>query len=162
MGSGKSYWGHIWAQEEGYTFYDLDAEIEKVFELPVEEIFEKHGEDKFREMEKSHLRKFENQEKKLVSCGGGTPCFFDNLDWMKEHGTVIYLKASPDYILERVMDETEKRPLLKKVNSSELLFFIEKKLKEREPVYLQADYVLEVADLKKDSLHFLKKEKKRI
>lgn len=162
MGSGKSYWGHIWALEEGYSFYDLDAEIEKVFELPVEEIFEKHGEDKFREMEKSHLRKFENQEKQLVSCGGGTPCFFDNLDWMKQHGTVIYLKASPEYILERVMDETEKRPLLKKVNSSELFFFIEKKLKEREPVYLQADHVLEVGDLKKDSLHFLKKEKKRI
>ncbi len=80
---------------------------------------------------------------------------------MKEHGTIIYLKASPEYILERVMDETEKRPLLKKVNSSELLFFIEQKLKEREPVYEEADYVLEVKDLTKDSLHFLHKRKKR-
>lgn len=161
MGSGKSYWGHIWALEEGYTFYDLDSEIEKVFELPVEQIFERHGEDKFREMERYHLRKFENNHSCLVACGGGTPCFFENMDWMKEHGTVIYLKASPEYILERVMDETEKRPLLKKINSSELLFFIEQKLKEREPVYLEADYVLEVANLKTDSLHFLQKEGKK-
>ncbi len=162
MGSGKSYWGHIWALEEGYTFYDLDAEIEKAFELSVEEIFEKHGEDKFRELERYHLRKFENPKKNIVACGGGTPCFFDNLDWMKEHGTVIYLKASPDYILEKVMDETEKRPLLKKVNKSELLFFIEQKLKEREPVYLQGDHILKVNDLKKDSVHFLQKKLKKI
>ncbi len=158
MGSGKSYWGHIWAKEEGYNFYDLDTEVEKAFELPVEQIFEKHGEEKFREMERYHLRKFENSKKSLAACGGGAPCFFDNMDWMKQHGTIIYLKATPDYILERVMDETEKRPLLKKVNKSELLFFIQQKLKEREPVYLKADYVLEVEKLQKNSLEFLKKE----
>lgn len=161
MGSGKSYWGHIWALEEGYTFYDLDTEIEKVFQLSVEHIFEKHGEDKFREMERYHLRKFESCNNHLVACGGGTPCFFDNLEWMKQHGTVIYLKASPEYILERVMDETEKRPLLKKINPSELLFFIEQKLKEREPVYLQADYVWDVNSINKDSIKLLiKKEQK--
>ena len=157
MGSGKSHWGNTWALEEGYSFYDLDTEIEKVFELSVEQIFEKHGEEKFREMERYHLRKFENSRKSVVACGGGAPCFFDNMDWMKKHGTVIYLKATPDYILERVMDETEKRPLLKKVNKSELLFFIQQKLKEREPVYLKADYILEVGKLQKDSLEFLKK-----
>lgn len=160
MGSGKSYWGHIWALAEGYTFYDLDTEIEKVFELPVEQIFEKHGEDKFREMERYHLRKFESSKKCLVACGGGTPCFFDNLEWMKQHGSVIYLKATPDYILKRVMEETEKRPLLRKINSSELLFFIEKKLKEREPVYLQADHILEVTSLDQDSLSNLENNKK--
>ena len=162
MGSGKSHWGHIWALEGGYSFYDLDTEIENAFELPVEQIFEKHGEEKFREMERYHLRKFENSKKSLVACGGGAPCFFDNMDWMKQHGTVIYLKATPDYILERVMDETEKRPLLKKVNTSELLFFIQQKLKEREPVYLKADYILEVSQLQKNSLEFLEKQRKRI
>ena len=103
MGSGKSHWGHIWALEEGYTFYDLDAEIEKVFELPVEEIFEKYGEDKFREMERSHLRKFENQEKKLVSCGGGTPCFFDNPNW--EHpATRLAAPAIVDVLINSLLD----------------------------------------------------------
>ena len=80
---------------------------------------------------------------------------------MKQHGTIIYLKASPEYILNRVMDETEKRPLLKKINPSELLFFIEKKLKEREPVYLQADHVLEVSSLNKNSLKLLQKKEQK-
>jgi shikimate kinase len=161
MGSGKSHWGHIWALEHGYTFYDLDTEIEKAFELSVEEIFEKHGEEKFRELERYHLRKFEKKKKYLLSCGGGTPCFFDNLEWMKEHGEIIYLKASPEYILDRVMDETTKRPLLKEVNPAELLFFIQKKLKEREPVYLKANHILEVEKLQNDSLNFLKENNKK-
>lgn len=161
MGSGKSHWGRIWSLEHGYSFYDLDTEIEKAFELTVEEIFEKHGEEKFRELERYHLRKFEQKKKYLLSCGGGTPCFFDNLEWLKQQGEIIYLRASPEYILSRVMDETSKRPLMKKVNPSELLFFIEKKLKEREPVYLKANHVLDVEGLEKDSLNFLFKNNRK-
>lgn len=155
MGSGKSHWGRIWALRNGYTFYDLDAEVEKAFKMSVQDIFEKKGEEKFRELERYHLRKFANKKKCLVACGGGSPCFFDNLDWMKQHGEVVYLKATPGYILDRVMDETAKRPLLKEVNTSELLFFIQKKLKEREPVYLKAHHSLEVTSLTKNSLKFL-------
>ncbi len=158
MGSGKSHWGHTWALKNGYTFYDLDSEIEKAFKMSVEEIFEKHGEEKFRELERYHLRKFLNKKKCLVSCGGGTPCFFENLEWMKKNGHVIYLQASPAYILHRVMNETSKRPLLKEVNTSELLFFIQKKLKEREPVYLKAGHILDVNNLTEDSLKFLFEE----
>lgn len=155
MGSGKSHWGRIWALKNGYTFYDLDTQIENVFKMTVEEIFKEHGEEKFREMERLHLHKFQTKKNYLLSCGGGTPCFFDNLQFMKSQGKVVYLKASPEYILERVMDETLKRPLLKEVNQSELLFFIQKKLKEREPVYLKADYVLEVEQLSDLSLSSL-------
>lgn len=158
MGSGKSHWGHIWALHYSLTFYDLDHEVEKAFGMPVEEIFEKHGEEKFRELERYHLRKFENKKNILVAAGGGTPCFFDNFEWMKEHGILLYLKASPEYILHRVMEETEKRPLLKKVNPSELLFFIQQKLKEREPVYLQADHILDVESLAENSLDFLQEK----
>lgn len=152
MGSGKSHWGRIWAKKNGYTFYDLDAQIEQAFETTVEQIFEKEGEEKFREMERYYLREFENKKKYLLSCGGGAPCFFDNVEWMKQHGQIIYLKASPQYILERVIDETSKRPLLKKVNSSELLFFIQTKLKEREPFYNQANHIFEVGKLTENSL----------
>jgi len=158
MGSGKSHWGRIWASKNGYTFYDLDAKIEKAFKMTVEEIFEKHGEEKFRELERLYLRKLESKKKYLLSCGGGTPCFFDNLEYMKSQGQIIYLKASAEYILQRVMDETLKRPLLKEVNQSELLFFIQKKLKEREPVYLKADHILEVENLSDNSLSFLRNE----
>ena len=158
MGSGKSHWGKIWASKNKYSFYDLDAQIEKAFKMTIEEIFEKKGEEKFREIERLYLRKMETKKNYLLSCGGGTPCFFDNLSFMKLHGTVIYLKASAQYLLDRVMDETKKRPLLKEVNSSELLFFIQQKLKEREPVYLQADHILEVEKLNEDSLSGLKQK----
>ncbi|MDP4284681.1 MAG: shikimate kinase [Bacteroidota bacterium] len=157
MGSGKSYWGKIWAAKNGYSFYDLDTQIEESFKMTVEEIFEKKGEDEFRKKERFFLRKFQNKKNYLVSCGGGTPCFFNNINFMQSQGEVIYLKASPQYILDRVMDETLKRPLLKEVNQSELLFFIQKKLKEREPIYLKAHHVLEVTQLTEDSLAFLQK-----
>ena len=161
MGSGKSHWGRIWASRNGYTFYDLDTQIEKAFKMTVPEIFEKEGEEKFRELERYHLRKLENKKKYLLSCGGGTPCFFDNLQWMQSQGEIIYLKAKPDYILERVLDETLKRPLLKEVNSSELLFFIQQKLKEREPFYLKAHHCLDTATLSESSLDFLQETTKR-
>ncbi len=89
MGSGKSYWGRIWAKKNGYSFYDLDAEIEKAFKMTVEQIFEKEGEEKFRELERYYLRKSENKNNILLSCGGGTPCFFDNMKWMQEHGELF-------------------------------------------------------------------------
>lgn len=155
MGSGKSYWGKLWAKKYHYSFFDLDNEIEKAFMMSVEEIFEKHGEEKFRELERYHLQKFENRKELLISCGGGTPCFFDNMDWMLKNGTTVYLKGAPQYLLDRVMDETEKRPLVKNVNPSELLFFIQQKLKEREPVYNRASVILDVETLNENSLELI-------
>ena len=152
MGSGKSYWGKIWANKHKLSFFDLDHEIETAFGIPVSEIFEKHGEAKFREMEKVYLRKFERKSNYLLSCGGGTPCFFDNQDWMKSKGKVIYLKATPARLLQRVMDEVDQRPVLKGTNQAELLFFIEQKLKERSAFYEKADLVFDVEKLDENSL----------
>ena len=152
MGSGKSHWGKIWAKRENLSFFDLDTKIEKAFRMKITDIFERKGEDKFRELERYHLRKFENKKNFLLACGGGTPCFSDNLDWMKSEGKVFYLKAEPEYILDKVINETEQRPVLKKINPAELLFFIQKKLIEREPFYSQADFILNVEDLNENSL----------
>ena len=154
MGSGKTHWGRAWAKNEALTFYDLDSEIEKAFKMTIAEIFEKKGEEKFRELERYHLRKFESKKNFLLACGGGTPCFSDNLQWMKSQGKVFYLKAEPELLLQQVMHETEKRPVIKKVNPSELLFFIQKKLEEREPYYAQADVILNVDELNENSLSF--------
>lgn len=163
MGSGKSHWGRIWAKKHSLSFIDLDEEIEVAFGMKVEDIFEKHSEDKFRELERVHLKKNESRKNVLVSCGGGTPCFFDNMDWMLKNGIVIYLSATDSYILEHVIEETKKRPLLKEVNESELLFFIRNKLNEREPEYRRANYILDTASLHEGSLdeivHFFEKEK---
>jgi shikimate kinase len=155
MGSGKTHWGSIWAAENELPFFDLDTKIEKAFKMNITEIFEKKGEVKFRELERYHLRKFETRKNYIMACGGGTPCFSDNLEWMKSQGQIIYLKATPEHILKYVMDETEKRPVIKDVNPSELLFFIQKKLAEREPVYSQADHILDAETLDKNSLSLL-------
>ena len=160
MGSGKTHWGKIWAAKRDITFFDLDAKIEKAFRMSISEIFEKKGEEKFRELERYHLRKFENKKNFLLACGGGTPCFSDNMEWMKAQGKVFYLKAEPEMLLKQVMHETEKRPVIKKVNPSELLFFIQKKLEEREPYYSQADFILDVEELNENSLSLLLSETK--
>lgn len=152
MGSGKTHWGKIWAAKYQIGFYDLDEVIEKETGRKVNDIFEKQGEKKFRELELQYLRGFEEKRNFLLSCGGGTPCFNKNLEWMLGHGIVIYLEAKPAYILERVMEEKEKRPLLKEVNHSELLFFIQHKLKEREAFYQRAHFRLPVEDISEESL----------
>jgi len=152
MGSGKSHWGKIWAKKYHYSFIDLDHEIEKAFRMSIEEIFEKEGEEKFRELERFHLQKFENTKELLIACGGGTPCFFDNMDWILKNGISVYLEATPHYLLDKVLSEIPKRPLLKEINKSELLFFIQSKLKEREPVYKKANLVLNAEKLADNSL----------
>jgi len=152
MGSGKTYWAKMWAEKTSLNYFDLDEQIETTVGDTVAQIFEKKGEGYFREMERYVMRKFSLRDNFILACGGGTPCFFDNLQWMNEHGTTIYLQASPDEILDRIMNETQERPLLNKVNASELLFFIEKKLKEREPFYKQAKHILNTNELTIDSL----------
>ncbi|MDQ6761108.1 MAG: shikimate kinase [Bacteroidota bacterium] len=152
MGSGKTHWGRIWAAKNALSFFDLDAEVEKSFKMTVAEIFQKEGEEKFRELERYHLKKFAAKNNFILSCGGGTPCFGDNLEWMNAEGNVVYLRATPERILKNVTPKIDKRPLLKNVNPSELLFFIEKKLKEREPFYNKARYILDCGSLDEDSL----------
>lgn len=159
MGSGKTHWGRIWAQKNQLSFFDLDEQIEKTVGETVADIFEKKGEENFREMERYVLRKFDVKNNFVMACGGGTPCFMDNLQWMNEQGTTIYLQSTPLQILEKVMDEKQERPLLKKLNSSELLFFIEQKLKEREPFYQQAKHILDTNILTTTSLSEILKKK---
>ncbi len=152
MGSGKTHWGKIWAKKNGLSFFDLDEEIENTLNESVAQIFDNKGEEYFRESERDHLRKFETKTNFILASGGGTPCFFNNLQWMNEQGSTIYMKLSPVEIFDRVIMEPEKRPLIKNVNTSELLFFIEQKLKGRETIYLKATYVVNANALNEDSI----------
>lgn len=142
MGSGKTHWGKIWAAKYGYRFADLDAEIEKIEGKSVADIFETKGENYFRQLEAATLREVGKMQNTILSCGGGTPCFYENIKWMNKNGTTIYLSSTPQQILERVLSETDKRPLIKKMNPSELLFFIEKTLKERMVFYNSASFTI--------------------
>ena len=138
MGSGKTHWGKIWAVNNKRSFIDLDEMIEKTAGEKVAEIFEKKGEDHFRQLETTALKNCAVLTNTIIACGGGTPCYYDNMQWMNEQGTTIYITCTAAEILKRVALEQEKRPLFRKLNKAELLFFIEQKLKEREPFYRMA------------------------
>ena len=152
MGSGKTYWGKIWAQQKGLDFYDLDEIVEAKEGKSIAAIFEKEGEDYFRKTETEALHTLSEKDGCIIACGGGTACFNDNIQWMNKQGTSVYLSATPTDILNRVIEEKDKRPLLNKLNEAELLFFIEQKLKEREPFYNQAKIILPVTALNENSL----------
>jgi shikimate kinase len=142
MGSGKSYWGKAWSESFGLKWYDLDSEIEKAEGKTIETIFREEGELSFRKKEKRHLQTFFNRDHFILSCGGGTPCFFDNMVQMNRSGVVIYLKSTPTELSTRLRHEKEMRPLLKDVSEDQLEFFIEQKLNERKSDYQKALYHL--------------------
>lgn len=152
MGSGKTHWGKLWAAKANYHFIDLDEQVENAVGKTVAQIFEEEGEDFFRQKEAENLKSLNLSSSTIIACGGGTPCFSNNMEWMNKMGTTIYLKTNVPQIVERVLQEKEKRPLLKNLNEAEVQFYIEKKLKEREPLYNQAAIILLVNDLTENTI----------
>jgi shikimate kinase len=102
MGSGKTHWGRLWAQESGMDFFDLDELIQLKEHKTIDVIFNDNTETYFRETESDSLKTFSEKDNCIIACGGGTPCFHDNMQWMNQNGITTYLKATPDQILQRV------------------------------------------------------------
>ena len=102
MGSGKTTLGKALAQKLGVDFIDLDLYIETRYHKTVREIFAESGEERFRQIEKSLLHEVADFENVIIAAGGGTPCFFDNIDYMNGHGTCVYLKASVEELCKRL------------------------------------------------------------
>jgi shikimate kinase len=147
MGSGKTHWGKIWAAAYQLGFIDLDEVIEIDEQKKVTEIFEQKGEPYFRQIESAKLQSLGNLTNTIISCGGGTPCFANNMEWMNAHGTTVYLTSTPDEILRRLIKAQQNRPLINDLNQAELLFFIQQKLQERLPYYSQAQIIIATNEL---------------
>ena len=96
MGSGKTTVGKALSKETGMMFYDLDWYIESRMHKTVSQIFAEKGEEGFRKIEHNMLHEVAEFEDVIISCGGGTPCFFDNMDYLNQQGDVVYLKATPE------------------------------------------------------------------
>jgi shikimate kinase len=154
MGCGKSHWGRIWAAENHLAFIDLDEAIEQQELKPVSQLIESKGETYFREVEAAKLRSLATLTNTVISCGGGTPCFHENMRWMNDHGITVYITSPPSDLLRRLMNGQQQRPLISRFNPAELLFFIEKKLAEREPFYRGAQLVLPASELANDTFAF--------
>ena len=140
MGAGKSTLGRQLAQQLGMTFLDLDDLIEEQVGMSINEIFERKGEAWFREMERMLLQSliFLPAGEYLIATGGGTPCYQDNMQWMKTHGSVYYLKVAVEELSKRLHQQRAARPLLRDLEVSDIQGFVERKLEEREPIYSQA------------------------
>lgn len=151
MGTGKSYWGKQWAQAHGLNFYDLDEEIEKIEGLKVSQIFDSKGEAYFRKKEKEVLHSFFQKDNFILSCGGGTPCFFNNMSKMNEKGVTIYLKTDVVELVNRLSLEKETRPLIKGLTDETLKDYILEKLNDREPFYSKAVYHFNTVYLNNDN-----------
>lgn len=142
MGAGKSTIGKYAARQNNMTFLDLDKYIEEKHGKEIREIFAEDGEPYFREEErKALLEVIDLPGAHLVSCGGGTPCFFDNMDVMNARGTTIYLDLSAARLTDRLRNAKSKRPLVAEVKG-DLQIFVHKKLLERAADYGKAQMIV--------------------
>ncbi len=153
MGSGKTTLGKKFATKLGIAFFDLDEEIEKVEHKSINELFSDHGEDGFRIIESKTLNKvINNNENFVLSLGGGTPCFYDNMELINQSGISIYLKYNAGILTSRLTNAKTERPLIKDLSEQELSAFVIKKLSERERYYDKSKVVVEGTNLKVDDL----------
>lgn len=144
MGSGKTHWGKQLAAQLKIPFFDLDEEIVKSEGKSIGDIFASCGEEHFRMIEKEALESLIDDHNSMVlSCGGGTPCFFNNIERMKKYGVVVWLNTHSEVILGRLLKEKASRPLLKNIDDADLKVYIIRKLNERRMYYEQADIVVD-------------------
>jgi shikimate kinase len=152
MASGKTRLGCDLAAATGMQFIDLDDLFEERFRISIVDFFDKYGELAFRNIEKEILRETATMENSIISTGGGTPCFFDNMSFMMSHGYCIYIRLGTEELLDRLRSVKKKRPLLKDLAPEDMDDYVSSQLKEREPYYLLAHYVVDGPDVKREDL----------
>ncbi len=145
MGAGKTTVGKALSKEMGIPFYDLDWYIESRMRKTVSQLFAERGEEGFRKIEHNMLHEVAEFENVILSCGGGTPCFFDNIDYMNQQGDVVYLKASPEVLYKHLLMGKTDRPLLKGKTPEELIAYIREQLAYREQFYSKARNIIDVS-----------------
>ena len=132
------------ARALGIPFIDLDQYIEAQAGRTIRQIFAERGEDGFRQLERERLHEVGEQEGEcVVACGGGTPCFFDNMAYMNRRGQTLLLDAPLDVLFRRLKHGTRKRPVLRDKTDDDLRQFIAHNLESRRPYYSQAQYVID-------------------
>ncbi len=147
MGVGKTTVGRELAKMLHLTFYDLDWYIESRMRRTIKELFDTRGEEGFRLIEHNLLHEVAEFENVVISCGGGTPCFFDNMDYLNGQGDTVYLRASTDVLLSHLRMGKGVRPLLVGLGDERKRAFIDEQLSLREPYYLKAKHVVDVLQM---------------
>ena len=138
MYSGKTTVGHALARSMGYQFYDLDQAFEAKYHTSIPLFFQRYGEEAFRRLEQQMLHTTADLDNVVISTGGGTPCFFDNIQWINSHGVSVYLDVTLETILCRAAKSRKTRPILADKNPEEREAYVRQQLQQRLPYYQQA------------------------
>jgi shikimate kinase len=139
MGSGKSIVSNELSSKMRFKNIDLDNEISSEIGLSIPEIFQKKGELFFRKKEKEILeRVLDSQKDVVLSLGGGTPCYYNNIDLINKRSVSVYLVANVNTLVKNLLHEREKRPLIAGIKEEELPNFIGQHLMERNQYYSKA------------------------
>jgi len=159
MGSGKTTAGKKLAVKLNFEFIDLDKFIETEYQKTIPEIFKQEGEEAFRAKENNILKKLIVKDNIVIACGGGTPCYYSNMELINNNGISVYLKMSTDALVNRLLNAKDKRPLIEGKSENELKSFVMRQLEKREDFYNKAKYTVKAKDLDMEELiKFLKPE----
>ena len=150
MGAGKSYLGKLWGEAHSIPFFDLDTLIEDEERSTIENIFATFGEDYFREKEAAALRNTDKMENAIIACGGGTACYFNNMQWMNKNGVTVFLNETENNIYNNLRNDKKIRPLITNQKEDNIQTFIKNRLKDRMPFYNQSQVILQSNQLNKE------------
>jgi shikimate kinase len=153
MGSGKTHWGRQLSLKLDIPFFDLDEQVTSHEGKAINEIFADEGEEYFRLSEKDTLHIItESHDSFVMACGGGTPCYFNNIEYMNRAGTTVWINTAIETLHQRLIKEKDKRPLIKELDDDQLRSFIGKKYSDRRIYYEQADVVVDDEPVQLDKL----------
>ena len=138
MGAGKTTAAKRIANSLGWEVADTDALFEEKYKISVDDFFQKYDEQLYRKLEAEILKSTVNLEYTVISTGGGTACFFDNMDWMNQHGLTVFMRISPKSVVDRVLHSRHKRPLVRGKSEAELMEYVSWHYATRLPFYEQA------------------------
>ncbi len=153
MGSGKSRYGKRLAEAMQFSFVDTDEMIQQEEGMEITEIFKNKGEDYFVDIEAKVLTKVSQLNNTIIATGGGLPCRLKNMDYMKQTGLTVYLKAGLGCVMKNLLAEKDKRPMIADIDSTVLADYIHEKLEERKPCYQHTHCSIVTNNMKFSELH---------
>ena len=152
MGAGKTTAAKRIANRLGWEVADTDTLFEEKYKISVDDFFQKYDEQLYRKLESEILKSTENLANTVISTGGGTACYFDNMDWMNRHGLTVFMRISPKAAVDRVLHSRHKRPLVRGKTEAELTEFVEQHYASRLPFYEQAQITVKSEDFDLEGL----------
>ncbi|MGM0503394.1 MAG: shikimate kinase [Bacteroidota bacterium] len=153
MASGKSTIGKKLANKLNLPFVDLDSYIEEKWNTTIRILMYEKGENEFREIEKEALVEVVDKfNEAVISTGGGTPCYFDNMQTMQNNGMTIYIEVDVDTLVHRLIYSKKDRPLIWGKSKEDLTVYAEELLSKRKSYYEQAGYKVNGMNLNVNTL----------